>query len=90
MERHPRGVVEGICNIPGNLLNDNSYTVTFSANYARTPGVAVEDVLAFDIDDIPRESIDYRGKWIGVTRPKLDWRTRDIPSMPDTSIKGAA
>jgi lipopolysaccharide transport system ATP-binding protein len=89
MERHARGVVEGRCRIPGNLLNDNSYTVTFSANYAGMPGVAVEDVLAFEIDDIPQESIDYRGKWIGVTRPQLDWAVNEIHETPDLGSKGA-
>lgn len=79
MERYPPGIVEGRCVIPGHLLNDNSYTITFSANYAGTPGVAVEDVLAFDVHDVGRDSIDFYGKWIGATRPKLDWMVSHLP-----------
>ncbi len=79
MERCPGGAVEGRCHIPGDLLNDNSYTVTFSANYANLPGVAVEDVLAFEINDVARDSIDYRGKWMGATRPKLEWHVGIVP-----------
>jgi lipopolysaccharide transport system ATP-binding protein len=82
VERHPQGLIEGQCRIPENFLNDNSYTVTFSANYAGTAGVAVEDVLAFDINDVSRDGPDYYGRQAGVTRPQLEWRIARIETAP--------
>jgi lipopolysaccharide transport system ATP-binding protein len=72
----PRGIVEGRCRIPGNLLNDDTYSVKFMAHYRGTFGVIVDDALVFEINDIGRDGIDYYGKWSGVTRPRLDWQVR--------------
>jgi lipopolysaccharide transport system ATP-binding protein len=71
-----RGIVEGVCRIPGNLLNDDTYSVKFMAHYRGTFGVIVDDALVFEINDVGRDGVDYYGKWIGVTRPKLDWQVR--------------
>jgi lipopolysaccharide transport system ATP-binding protein len=78
MEKRLPGVVEGQCLIPANLLNDSAYTVTFSANYLRTPGVAVEDVLAFEINNTGREGAAYGWSRRGATRPQLEWRLRQL------------
>jgi lipopolysaccharide transport system ATP-binding protein len=74
----PRGIVEGVCRIPGNLLNDDTYSVKFMAHFRGTFGVIVDDALVFEINDIGREGIDYYGKWSGVTRPKLEWKIRSL------------
>lgn len=74
----PRGIVEGVCRIPGNLLNDDIYNVKFMAHFRGTYGVVVDEALVFEIHDIGREGIDYYGKWSGVTRPKLEWEVRSL------------
>jgi lipopolysaccharide transport system ATP-binding protein len=78
MEVRSLGEIEGQCLIPANLLNDSSYTVTFSANYRGTPGVAVEDVLAFDVNATGREDAAYDWSRRGATRPNLQWRVRQL------------
>ncbi len=77
-DKHAYGLVEGQCLIPGHLLNDNTYSVTFMAHFRGTFGVVVQDALVFEIHDIGRDGIDYYGKWSGITRPKLDWSVREI------------
>jgi len=77
-DRYPDGVIEGNCVIPGDLLNDSTYSVTFMAHYMGTSGVAVPEVLTFDISDSGQRHSNYYGKWIGVTRPKLDWTVRPL------------
>ncbi len=79
---HPSGIVEGSCRIPGDFLNDSSYSVTFMGHYLGSPGVGVADVLFFEISDSGQRENAYFGKWVGVTRPKLDWRVRDVESGP--------
>jgi lipopolysaccharide transport system ATP-binding protein len=80
MEKRPAGILEGTCVIPGHLLNDSTYTLTFSANYLSMPGVAVEDVLAFDIHDTGREDAAYEWSRRGATRPQLEWSVRHLES----------
>lgn len=79
-EPHPFGEVEARCRIPANFLNDDTYSVKFMTHYRGTFGVIVDDALVFEIGDVGREGSDYYdyGKWTGVTRPKLDWTTRDL------------
>jgi lipopolysaccharide transport system ATP-binding protein len=79
-EQYPSGTVEGTCNVPGDFLNNSSYTVTFQVHYRGTFGVIVEDALVFEINDVGREGQTYHdyGKWSGATRPKLDWKVRAI------------
>ncbi len=78
-QTYPEGIVEGTCTVPGNFLNDSAYSVTFMVHYMGTPGVGVPDVLSFEIGDSGQRDTAYYGKWIGVTRPKLDWNVRYIP-----------
>jgi lipopolysaccharide transport system ATP-binding protein len=75
--RQAFGILEGRCLIPPRLLNATSYTIRFSANYAGTAGVAAEGVLAFSINDVPRD-IDPADKWPGVVRPELRWELRAL------------
>jgi lipopolysaccharide transport system ATP-binding protein len=70
--RRVQGVVETRCQVPARLLNDGSYSVTFSVHYMGTEGVAAEAVLAFEIADVPRD-IFPADKWPGVLRPELAW-----------------
>lgn len=72
-KQFPYGTVDGKCIVPGNLLNNNIYTVTFMAHFTGTPGVGVRDVLAFEVHDSGRLDTNYYGEWIGITRPKLVW-----------------
>lgn len=78
LEAHPVGLVEGNCRVPGDLLNDGSYSVTFMAHYVGTPGVGIPEVLRFEIRDSGERDTAYFGKWTGVTRPRLDWTLRDL------------
>jgi homopolymeric O-antigen transport system ATP-binding protein len=76
----PAGIVEGTCLIPGDFLNNSTYSVTFQVHYRGTFGVIVEDALVFEINDVGREGQTYHdyGKWSGATRPKLDWDVRAV------------
>ncbi len=89
-EQHPFGVVEAVCQIPGNFLNDDTYTVRFMTHYRGTFGVIVDDALVFEIGDVGREGHDYYdyGKWMGITRPKLDWTVRELGGAQLDAAKG--
>ena len=77
---YPAGIIEGTCLIPGDFLNDSTYSVTFQVHYRGTFGVIVEDAVVFDIHDAGREAqgSDYYGKWTGATRPRLEWQVQPL------------
>ena len=58
--------------IPGNLLNDDTYTIDFWFSNDTNVFFHHQDCLVFQVNDIPRK-IPYLGKWLGAVRPTLHW-----------------
>jgi lipopolysaccharide transport system ATP-binding protein len=72
----PRGLVCGSFVIPGNFLNDDTYTVRLLI--VKDTSVAlidVHNVLVFEVQDIERRG-NWYGKWVGAVRPRFDWVLR--------------
>ncbi|MBM4144878.1 MAG: ABC transporter ATP-binding protein [Nitrospira sp.] len=69
-----REKIKGICRIPANFLNAETYRVKIMmVQDASVPLYDHNDALIFDVNDIEREG-NWYGKWAGVVRPKLDWQ----------------
>jgi lipopolysaccharide transport system ATP-binding protein len=80
-QNHEPGLYRSVCTIPANFLNEGTYHVTV---YLVTLGpIAVEaeaqQVLSFNVFDtgVMREA-GAGGRWDGVVRPRLPWRTRAV------------
>jgi lipopolysaccharide transport system ATP-binding protein len=70
---YPKGLVCGSFVIPGNFLNDDTYTVRLLI--VKDTSVALVDVhnlLLFEVQDIERRG-NWYGKQIGAVRPMFDW-----------------
>ena len=66
---YKKGFIEGECKIPGNFLNDGSYS--FTLHFAKDTSselFSYEECLMFDIADY-RENINWYDKWWGHVRP---------------------
>lgn len=66
---YKKGFIEGECKIPGNFLNDGSYS--FTLHFAKDTSFELfsyEECLMFDIADY-RENINWYDKWWGYVRP---------------------
>jgi lipopolysaccharide transport system ATP-binding protein len=64
-----KGLISAECVIPGNFLNDGSYTV--SLVFIRNAAIRLfylESCLSFDVEDY-RENGSWYGKWAGMVRP---------------------
>ncbi len=75
----PKGVFRSTCSIPADLLNDGVYRV--SVMFVEDTSVVISgqnDLLEFEVHDDHSERGKWYGKWVGVTRPKLCWRTELI------------
>jgi len=71
-----RGLVCGSFTIPGDFLNDDTYTVRLLI--VKDTSVALIDihnVLLFEVQEIERRS-NWYGKRIGAVRPRFDWMLR--------------
>ena len=70
----PAGVVCGSFVIPGDFLNDDTYSVRLLiVKDTSVVLLDVSDVLMFEVRDSDRQG-NWYGKWIGAVRPKFDWQ----------------
>ena len=70
----PTGLVRGSFVVPGDFLNDDTYTVRVLI--VKDTSVAlldVTDVLMFEVQDSDRHG-NWYGKWIGTVRPQFEWQ----------------
>lgn len=68
-----KGIITAECEIPGNYLNDGSYSISFMV--VKDTSTAIfnfEEALIFEIGDY-REGTSWYGKWPGYVRPKIDF-----------------
>jgi lipopolysaccharide transport system ATP-binding protein len=68
-----KGCYTAVVEVPGNFLNDDTYTIDF---YYLKDAIVLflhHDCLVFQVNDIPRPSTAYLGKWVGAVRPTLHW-----------------
>ena len=72
--RHfPVGLVRASFVIPGDFLNDDTYTVrVLIVKDTSVILLDLSDVLMFEVQDSDRDG-NWYGKWIGTVRPKFDW-----------------
>ena len=69
----PAGLVNARCHIPGQLLNDGTYSIDLYICRDGTNMVYTHnDILVIEIKDEKRKHHWY-GKWGGVLRPQLQW-----------------
>jgi len=59
--------------IPGNLLNDDTYTIDFYYATGTTIVYLHQDCVVFQVNDIPRKASMALNKWAGAVRPTLQW-----------------
>jgi homopolymeric O-antigen transport system ATP-binding protein len=78
----PKGLFRSICHIPGNLLNDGSYRVSLLVVENQAIIISQhDDLLVFDVLDDPDTRGLWFGKWVGVVRPDLEWKTEMIDRL---------
>lgn len=76
-----KGLVIGVCEIPGHFLNDGSYVVSMMiVKDTSTVVYNMEEALIFDIEDY-RENVTWYGKWPGYIRPKLNFSIRQTEHL---------
>ena len=73
---HPKGLFQAVCRIPGNFLNDGTYSITAIVGAGIADTQILEDyALSFHAHDTGEMRKEYFGKWVGTVRPRLAWHT---------------
>jgi len=76
---HPAGLYRAEGSIPANFLNEGVYSVTpIVGRGVSDTQILLEWALSFKVHDTGEMRKEYYGKWIGVIRPKLAWRTERL------------
>jgi lipopolysaccharide transport system ATP-binding protein len=79
----PAGLFRSLCYVPGDLLNEGTYRILVliikDLCYILHQQ---EDVLVFNIIDSEELRGRWYGKWQGVIRPHLQWRTELLQAAP--------
>jgi len=74
----PAGLFRSECHVPGGLLNDETYRVELLVVENQSTVIyRYEDMLTFNVQDMETRT-GWFGKWPGVVRPDLEWRTELI------------
>jgi lipopolysaccharide transport system ATP-binding protein len=70
----PAGLVRGSFVIPGNFLNDGSYSIrVLVVKDTSVILLDLADALMFEVQDAERQG-NWYGKWVGVVRPSFEWQ----------------
>ena len=82
-----KGLIEGQCTIPGNLLNDGSYYISlivYSDSWDQL--YHYQQCLTFDVDDYREPLMNFSGKWMGAIRPKLPVRLVQVTKEQEHNV----
>ena len=72
----PSGEYRSSCRVPANFLNDGWFSLAVNLfGKGFVDGTMTRDVLRIEVLDSPAVRKDYFGRFGGVVRPLLEWRT---------------
>ncbi|MFH1387086.1 MAG: ABC transporter ATP-binding protein [bacterium] len=73
----PIGLFRSTCRIPGNFLNEGTYYISsYVTPFNSVKAEAfVKNAISFGVIDTGGMRKEYGGTWIGVVRPRFEWKT---------------
>jgi lipopolysaccharide transport system ATP-binding protein len=77
---YPRGLYRTTCVIPRHLLNDGEHSlyVSIHGRLGRDNILRLQNAVSFDAQESEEMRKEFTGKWLGVVRPRLLWKTEKI------------
>ncbi len=81
----PAGLFQSTCRIPGNFLNEGSYSVTAIVGKGTSDTQILEDrAVSFHVYDTGEMRKEFQGGWGGLIRPRLAWNTEYLEPKVET------
>jgi lipopolysaccharide transport system ATP-binding protein len=83
----PAGAYRSSCLVPGNLLNDGSYTITLVFHDGSRILLELPYIIRINILDSDDGRSGWFGKWEGILRPHFSLKTEalEVPTVPPES-----
>ncbi len=80
---NPHPADEGIYNysfsIPPHFLNDKTYILhVYFVKNSNDVVCLAENLIKFEVNDLPRKEGQYMGEYIGLLRPELNWEVKKL------------
>ena len=78
----PKGLFRSACHVPAPLLNDGRHSIGLL--FVQNEGVVLfqfDDLLGFEVQDVPEARGAWYGRWVGAVRPRLEWTTECLGSV---------
>jgi lipopolysaccharide transport system ATP-binding protein len=86
-DSQPAGLYRSVFRVPGDLLNNGTHRVELWVARGDEVVYRLEDVLGFDVHDVPDLRGHSFGKGVGAVRPLLEWHT-ELVSEDHRSVEG--
>jgi lipopolysaccharide transport system ATP-binding protein len=78
---HPPGRFRSVCRIPAHFLNSDEYWISaFVVAGATSVEAEADHCVSFRAHDDGEMRREYSGEWIGMIRPRLEWRSEQMPT----------
>jgi lipopolysaccharide transport system ATP-binding protein len=78
-QEHSAGKYKTVCTIPADFLNETTYSITVVIlSDIHDVHLIADEIISFTTLDNSTMRRDYTGPWMGIVRPRLDWRTEQI------------
>jgi lipopolysaccharide transport system ATP-binding protein len=79
MKPHPEGLYRSTCSIPGNLLNEDTYSfLVMLVENGNQPLITLDNIISVKMIDSGKNRGKYFGIWKGTVRPLLKWETEKL------------
>jgi len=76
---YPAGLFRTVCTLPGNFLNEGRYSINaFVMSDITHMEASAHEVVSFTVYETGAMRREYSGGWLGVVRPRLEWRTQQL------------
>jgi lipopolysaccharide transport system ATP-binding protein len=87
---HPVGLFRSACVVPGELLNEGYFSLNvYILAHPSKRVAAAEDAVSFTVHDSGAMRGEYTGPWLGVIRPRLEWKTELVDQISSPDATGA-
>ena len=88
---HAVGMHRSTCHIPGDLLNNGTYSVElFVVKDRGQPIYHHNGLLSFEVQDSAELRGGWHGDWAGVVRPNLHWTTQCLEDARHSALLASA
>jgi lipopolysaccharide transport system ATP-binding protein len=85
---HPVSLYRTVCTLPGNFLNEGRYSINamIMTDISKVEAF-VKEAVSFYVYETGGMRAEYGGPWLGVVRPRLEWKTERLGASEKEAVR---